>query len=159
MCWFFISPSPPPPYFLSALECPLTKSTQKFCEYFSCAHRVILHHVDDDSLCTLLSHEMCEMFSKLLTMLSSTSSDAIATEGRFTSRDTTMRCHPQSWEAWIVISIFYDVCTTKCKRRIIVIFQRRRAGLELTFKFETQSAFNSSDVFLFCSKFSREAYA
>lgn len=53
---------------------------------------------------------------------------------------------------------FYDVCTTKCKRRIIVIFQRRRAGLELTFKFETQNAFNSSDVFLFWSKFSREAY-
>lgn len=90
------------------------------------------------------------MFSKLLTMLASTSSDAITTEGRFTRHDDEV---PSSVMGGLNCNqYFYDVCPTNCKRRIIVIFRRRRAGLELTFKFETQSAFNNSDVFSYLFK-------
>lgn len=86
------------------------------------------------------------MFSKLLTMLASTSSDAITTEGRFTRHDDEV---PSSVMGGLNCNqYFYDVCPTNCKRRIIVIFRRRRAGLELTFKFETQSAFNNFGCFL-----------
>lgn len=77
----------------------------------SCVHTIILHHVDDDSLCTLLSCMRREMLSKLLT--TTMFDDAIALKVVLTSETRRwVRCHPQTWETWIVINIqhFYDVC-------------------------------------------------